>query len=105
MIGFKLSFMENLLDITNLKIIFSLAAISLALSISFSLYEKTIYCQIGLFFNKEIYIFDEPTSNLDGKSEEKVVKNILKYLNKKIVIFITHNKKNYKFFDKIVNLD
>jgi ABC-type bacteriocin/lantibiotic exporter with double-glycine peptidase domain len=59
----------------------------------------------ALYHNKEIYIFDEPTSNLDGKSEEKVVKNILKYLNKKIVIFITHNKKNYKFFDKIVNLD
>jgi ABC-type transport system involved in cytochrome bd biosynthesis fused ATPase/permease subunit len=59
----------------------------------------------ALYHEKEIYIFDEPTSNLDSKSEEKVIKNILNYLDKKIVIFITHNENNYKFFDKVVNLN
>jgi len=66
--------------------------------------QKVGICR-ALYHEKEIYIFDEPTSNLDSKSEEKVIKNILNYLNEKIVIFITHNQNNYKFFDKVVNLN
>jgi ABC-type bacteriocin/lantibiotic exporter with double-glycine peptidase domain len=66
--------------------------------------QKVGICR-ALYHEKEIYIFDEPTSNLDSKSEEKVIKNILNYLDKKIVIFITHNENNYKFFDKVVNLN
>lgn len=58
----------------------------------------------ALYFDKEIYIFDESTANLDNKSEEIVIRNILKYLKNKIVIFITHNKKNYKFFDRVIKL-
>jgi ABC-type transport system involved in cytochrome bd biosynthesis fused ATPase/permease subunit len=58
----------------------------------------------ALYYDREVYIFDEPTSNLDNQSEQKIIKNILKFLNKKIVIFITHNKNNFKFFDKVVVL-
>ena len=43
--------------------------------------------------NKEIYILDEPTSNLDRHTEEIVVKFILKYFKNKTLIIATHNEK------------
>ena len=43
--------------------------------------------------NKNIYILDEPTSNLDKHTEEIVVNFILKYFNNKTLIIATHNDK------------
>lgn len=43
--------------------------------------------------NKDIYILDEPTSNLDKQTEEIVVKFILKYFKDKTLIITTHNDK------------
>ena len=43
--------------------------------------------------NKEIYILDEPTSNLDKYTEEIVVNFILKYFKNKTLIITTHNEK------------
>lgn len=43
--------------------------------------------------NKDIYILDEPTSNLDKHTEEIVVKFILKYFKDKTLIIATHNEK------------
>ncbi len=43
--------------------------------------------------NKEIYILDEPTSNLDKHTEEIVVNFILKYFKNKTLIIVTHNEK------------
>lgn len=43
--------------------------------------------------NKDIYILDEPTSNLDKHTEEIVVKFILKYFKDKTLIITTHNEK------------
>ena len=43
--------------------------------------------------NKEIYILDEPTSNLDKHTEEIVVNFILKYFKDKTLIIVTHNDK------------
>lgn len=43
--------------------------------------------------NKETYILDEPTSNLDKHTEDIVVKFILKYFKDKTLIIATHNKK------------
>ena len=43
--------------------------------------------------NKEIYILDEPTSNLDKHTEEIVVNFILKYFKNKTLIIVTHNDK------------
>ena len=43
--------------------------------------------------NKNIYILDEPTSNLDKHTEEIVVNFILKYFKNKTLIIATHNDK------------
>lgn len=43
--------------------------------------------------NKNIYILDEPTSNLDKHTEEIVVNFILKYFKDKTLIIATHNNK------------
>lgn len=43
--------------------------------------------------NKDIYILDEPTSNLDKHTEDIVVKFILKYFKNKTLIIATHNEK------------
>ena len=45
------------------------------------------------FMNKEIYILDEPTSNLDKHTEEIVVEFILKHFKDKTLIIATHNEK------------
>lgn len=49
--------------------------------------------------NKDIYILDEPTSNLDKHTEEVVVNFILKYFKNKTLIIATHNDK----IDEICN--
>jgi ABC-type bacteriocin/lantibiotic exporter with double-glycine peptidase domain len=60
--------------------------------------------------NKEIYILDEPTSNLDEHTEEKVIECINKYLGNKTLIIVTHRpkvlsicNKVYRFEDHILN--
>lgn len=50
--------------------------------------------------NKNIYILDEPTSNLDKHTEDIVVKFILKYFKDKTLIIATHNPKINKICNK-----
>lgn len=51
--------------------------------------------------DKEVYILDEPTSNLDEHTEEKVVEAINKYLGNKTLIIVTHRKKVLDLCNKI----
>jgi ATP-binding cassette, subfamily C, bacterial LapB len=44
----------------------------------------------GLLINKEIYLLDEPTSNVDDITEKKMIELIDTYLKNKTVIIITH---------------
>lgn len=46
----------------------------------------------GILIDKDVYFFDEPTSNLDKESEEKIVSMIDKYLNDKTYIIVTHRE-------------
>ena len=46
----------------------------------------------GILNDKELYIFDEPTSNLDEYTEELIVKLIEKYLKDKTLIIVTHRE-------------
>jgi len=55
----------------------------------------------GLYKNSDIIIFDESTNSLDEKIEKKIFSNFNKYLKNKIIIFISHDKKNIRFFNKI----
>lgn len=60
----------------------------------------------GILIDKDVYFFDEPTSNLDQESEEKIVAMIDKYLKDKTYIIVTHRNsikrlcnKHYVFKD------
>ena len=44
----------------------------------------------GILIDKELYFFDEPTSNLDAVSEEKITNMIEKYLKNKTFVIVTH---------------
>lgn len=43
--------------------------------------------------NAELYFFDEPTSNLDSASEDKIIYMIEKYLKDKTYVIVTHKPK------------
>jgi len=47
----------------------------------------------GILIDKELYFFDEPTSNLDSLSEEKITNMIEKYLREKTYVIVTHRSK------------
>lgn len=55
--------------------------------------------------NKDIYILDEPTSNLDKHTEEIVVNFILKYFKDKTLIIATHNEKINKICNKFYTFE
>lgn len=44
----------------------------------------------GILIDKDLYFFDEPTSNLDSVSEEKITNMIEKYLDDKTYVIVTH---------------
>lgn len=46
----------------------------------------------GILIDADVYFFDEPTSNLDVESEEKIYKMIEKYLSDKSYIIVTHRE-------------
>lgn len=63
----------------------------------------------GILIDKEVYFFDEPTSNLDKESEEKIVSMIDKYLSDKTYLIVTHRdsikrlcNKHYKFENHVM---
>lgn len=47
----------------------------------------------GILIDKDLYFFDEPTSNLDTVSEEKIANMIRKHLKDKTYVIITHRQK------------
>lgn len=58
----------------------------------------------GILLDKDIYILDEPTSNLDKETEKLIISLIQKYLENKTVIIVTHRdeikqicNKHYEF--------
>ena len=54
----------------------------------------------GILIDKELYFFDEPTSNLDVISEEKITNMIEKYLKNKTYVLITHRTNLRKLCNK-----
>lgn len=65
----------------------------------------------GILLDKDIYILDEPTSNLDTISETKIHDMIDKYLKDKTCIIVTHRPKltgicnKHYYFEKRVMLE
>ena len=54
----------------------------------------------GILIDKDLYFFDEPTSNLDSISEEKIIAMIDKYLKDKTYVIVTHREKLRDLCDK-----
>ena len=54
----------------------------------------------GILIDKELYFFDEPTSNLDSLSEEKITNMIEKYLSDKTLVIVTHRPRLEKLCNK-----
>lgn len=54
----------------------------------------------GLLINKEIYLLDEPSSNVDDVTETKMIELIDTYLKGKTVIIVTHKDKICKICNR-----
>jgi ABC-type multidrug transport system fused ATPase/permease subunit len=57
----------------------------------------------ALYKNSEVVIFDEATSMLDGKTEKKIIKNVLQeFKGKKTFVFIAHRLAALDSADRII---
>lgn len=72
----------------------------------FSGWEKQILVLLRIILqDRKILIMDEWTNQLDAENELKVMEELLKYKENKIVIFITHRMTSIKKVDKIYCLE
>lgn len=53
-----------------------------------------------LYKNPEIIILDEPTNEIDNKSEQEIINNMNKSYSDKTIIMSSHNRNLSKYFDK-----
>ena len=60
---------------------------------------------INLISNKDIYVFDEATSNIDIESEKIIMDNIHKLALDKVIIIISHRLANIVKADKIYYME
>ena len=54
--------------------------------------------------DKEIYIFDEPTNDLDAQSIDNFIEIIKELCKDKMIIIISHDKKILQVSDNIIKL-
>lgn len=59
----------------------------------------------ALYSNKPILLLDEATNALDKDNENRILKNLAKLKENKIVIVIAHNDQIKNFFDVIYKFD
>ena len=60
---------------------------------------------VSLAADKDIWFFDEVTSNIDAVSEEIIMKNIRELSRGKTVVMVSHRLKNFVDADKIYVMD
>ncbi len=57
------------------------------------------------FYRKsQILILDEATRSLDQKTEEQIIKTLIKKKNNLTIIMISHNKNNFKYCDNVYEI-
>jgi ABC-type multidrug transport system fused ATPase/permease subunit len=59
----------------------------------------------AIYKNSPIIIFDESTSSLDSKTEEKILQNIEIHLKAKTIIWVAHRLSTLRFTDQIIVFD
>jgi ATP-binding cassette subfamily B protein len=58
-----------------------------------------------LFKTAQIILLDEPTSNVDPKTEEEIFANIIDSTQKQIVLLVSHRFSTVRKADRIILLD
>ena len=58
----------------------------------------------AFFKISDVIFLDEPTSNLDEKTEKNLLKNIFNSKNNKIIIISSHRKEVLNYSDYTINL-
>jgi ATP-binding cassette subfamily B protein len=66
---------------------------------------QRLFLARAFYSNKQIMLLDEFTNALDLKTEEKILKNLKKKSNNKIILIISHTKKINGFFDHIYKIN
>ena len=66
--------------------------------------KKRLQIAKALLSDYQLYIFDEPTANLDHTSKQAVLKEIASLKKNAIVIIISHDTEVKKFSDEIIEL-
>jgi len=59
----------------------------------------------AIYKNAPIIIFDESTSSLDSKTEEKILTDIEQLLKNKTILWIAHRLSTLRFTDRIIVFD
>ena len=62
--------------------------------------KQRIAIAAALYKNSDILVFDETTSEMDSKIEEKIFNNFSKYALRKTIILVTHKVRKISFFNK-----
>ena len=67
--------------------------------------KKRINISRGLLKPADIYIFDEPTNDLDAKNANNIIKQIRKLSRSSIVIVVSHDKRIIEKADKLIKIE
>ena len=67
--------------------------------------KKRISIARGLLRESKIYIFDEPTNDLDNKNAQNVIKQINKLKKNAIVIVVSHDERVMKKADQLIEFN
>lgn len=59
----------------------------------------------SLLNNFDILLIDEATNQIDGNLERKILKNLFKKFNNKLIISVSHRIENIDLFDKVIKLE
>ena len=66
--------------------------------------QKRISIARGMSKEAEIYIFDEPTNDLDNENVKVIIQEIIKLKENAMVIVVSHDNRLVSVADKVVNL-
>ena len=58
----------------------------------------------ALLKDKDVLILDESTNSLDNETEKKILENIKKLKHDKIILFISHDEKNFEICDEVLDI-
>lgn len=67
--------------------------------------KKRVCIARGLLKPADIYIFDEPTNDLDAKNANNVIKSINKLKKNAVVIVVSHDERVMKKADQLIKMD